>query len=200
MNNRLQGLDNWIFHPSLNNPLAQGMGEHKLPNMDTNSTDALPRNVAEEVSRLCACFNLRKLSRAVTQIYDDALRPIGIRSGQSSILMALNAHEQCTIHQLSQILCVDRTSLSRNLKPLSRRGLIVIRPGMHDKRTRLLRLSPEGHQKLLEAYPCWEQAQRKITELLGKDGLNNLVSELNEALGKLQQEFNPDNEAESDVA
>ena len=149
-------------------------------------SENLPENVAQEVSRICACLNLRKVTRAVTQIYDDALRGIDLRSGQFSILMALNSHGPCTIHQLSEVICVDRTSLSRNLKPLSRRELITIKAGRHDRRTRLLSLTASGREKLLEAYPMWERAQKQITDVLGDDDLAGLLNYLNRSLNKLR--------------
>lgn len=157
---------------------------------------ALPENVAHEVSRICACLNLRKVTRSVTQIYDDALRSVNLRSGQYSILIALNAHDPCTIHQLSEIICVDRTSLSRNLKPLERRGLIEIKPGRHDKRTRMLNLTEKGIDKLHEAYPLWDEAQKEVTKIIGDDELMTLLDYLNCSLNKLRDagvEVQPEN-------
>ena len=83
----------------------------------------------------CACFNLRKAARAVTQLYDDALRPAGILATQLPLLIATGRLERVTISQLAEAMVMDRTTLTRNLRPLERDGLVRTKPGK-DRRVR----------------------------------------------------------------
>src|SRR5919199_3046684 len=114
-----------------------------------------------EVARACACANLRKAARAVTQVFDEALAPSGLRVTQFTLLVTSRLSGESTINELAERMAMDRTTLSRNLKPLVRNGLLEVRPG-EDGRTRLVRLTPAGKQALEEAYPFWQQAQQGI--------------------------------------
>ncbi|HEY9847811.1 MAG TPA: MarR family transcriptional regulator, partial [Candidatus Caenarcaniphilales bacterium] len=93
-----------------------------------------------QISQVCACFNLRKASRAVTQLYDKVLQPSGLLATQFTLLSAIALTGSVTITRLAQELVMDRTTLARNLKPLERQGLIQIKPGQ-DQRTRIVTLT-----------------------------------------------------------
>src|SRR5918994_5013719 len=96
----------------------------------------------EEVARACACANLRKAARAVTQLFDAALAPSGLKSTQFTLLVTSRLSGEATINGLAERMAMDRTTLSRNLKPLVRDGLLEVSPG-GDGRTRLVRISLE---------------------------------------------------------
>ncbi len=134
-----------------------------------------------EVGRRCACFNLRRVTRAVTQVYDEYLRPTGLRVTQFSVLVALRNLHQSTVNQLADKLVVDRTTLTRNLKPLEDAGLVRTRPG-EDRRVREIFLTAAGEEKLQEALPLWRDAQTQMRRALGRERLERLLSDLSTTL------------------
>ncbi len=130
--------------------------------------------------RECVCGNLRKATRSVTKLYDEAYRPIGIRSTQLPLLVAafLRSH---TVTSLAEDLALDRTTLSRNLIPLERKRWIEIAPG-DDRRTREIRITEEGRDVVRRAVPLWERAQGRASEVLDAEGLEQLLADLQSAL------------------
>jgi len=125
----------------------------------------------------CVCFNIRKASRVVTQIYDEIMQKTGLRGTQFTILANIAGYQLLTISVLAEKLVMDRTTLTRNLKPLEKQELIVITPG-EDRRTRAVQLSASGHETLASALPLWREAQQKITKQMGKQRLSHLIEEL----------------------
>ena len=132
---------------------------------------------AREVSQTCAAFNLRKAMRAVSQLYDDALRPIGLRGTQFTLLTAIRLMQPATVNEIAASLGMDRTTLTRNLRPLEREGLIRISEGA-DRRVREITLTKEGGARLGRAYPLWKEVQEKIVGGLGVERFAHLVDEL----------------------
>ncbi|MGW9528549.1 MarR family winged helix-turn-helix transcriptional regulator [Paenibacillus terrae] len=122
---------------------------------------------------------MKKASRFITSLYDEYLRPIGLRSTQLSLLMALEQAGTVTITRLSQILLMDRTTLQRDLKPLERQGWVSITEG-EDRRKRLIALTPEGRNLLKRALPLWEQAQIRIRDYMGDERYINLLGQLSD--------------------
>lgn len=117
----------------------------------------------------CLFFPTRTAARVVTRFYDDALRPTGLRSTQASVLAMVAARDETSITALADELDMDRTTLTRNLRPLERRKLLSISPeGAH--RTRLVRLTPQGTAMLAEVGAQWEKAQSALERSLGPDG------------------------------
>src|SRR5947207_13338538 len=100
--------------------------------------DDLPFETTLEVRDTCLCLHLQRAARAVARRFDAALRPLGLTNGQFSLLMSLNRPETASIGSVSASLAMDRTTLTANLKPLERRGLVAIGSGDADKRTRRL--------------------------------------------------------------
>jgi DNA-binding MarR family transcriptional regulator len=139
---------------------------------DTNTTNL--EGCAE-----CACFNLRKASRAITQLFDRALQPGGLRGTQFSILAVLFFIGSSTVTRLSNNLVMDRTTLTRNLRPLEHKGYIIITAG-RDLRTRTVELTENGVKALGEAYPLWKEVQTKIIQKLGRKRFQSLISDLSE--------------------
>jgi DNA-binding MarR family transcriptional regulator len=133
-----------------------------------------------EIAESCTNFNLRKVSRAVGAVYDVALRPAGLRGTQFNLLVALALHETTTVMRLAKTLATDRTSLTRALAPLERDGLIES-CASEDGRERLLSLTRDGARRLSEAVQRWEQAQKRIVEVLGGTGWRQLTTSLKSA-------------------
>jgi DNA-binding MarR family transcriptional regulator len=129
----------------------------------------------------CTCFNLRKATRAVTQLYDDALRPSGLRCTQFSLLTLLRASGTVAMTKLAEDAVMDRTTLARNLEILERDGLVRIRPG-EDARVREIELTRAGVAKLEEAFPLWRKAQRTVADGLGAGRMNRLLADLSLAV------------------
>jgi DNA-binding MarR family transcriptional regulator len=130
-----------------------------------------------EVARACACANLRKAARALTQLFDEALAPSGLRVTQFTLLVTSRLMGESTINELAERMAMDRTTLSRNLKPLVRSGLLEVRPGK-DGRTRLVRITQAGEQALEEAYPLWHGAQQETVSALGEERHEALLGDV----------------------
>lgn len=121
-----------------------------------------------EVAAGCACKNLRRTARAVTQLYDETLRPSGLRVTQFTLLVAVAVSQPVPITRLADALALDRTTLARDLKPLTERGLVEVAAG-EDRRVRVVRLTRQGHQAIGRAYPLWRRAQARLVEAAGPD-------------------------------
>jgi DNA-binding MarR family transcriptional regulator len=134
----------------------------------------------------CTCLNLRKASRVITQLFDQVLQPSGILANQFTLLAALSVAQSVSITRLAQELVMDRTTLTRNLKPLEREGLIRIEPGQ-DQRVRVVSLTKKGRAALAKALPLWQQAQTKVIEELGQDRWQTLLSYLSDTVSLLRE-------------
>lgn len=130
-----------------------------------------------EIEATCACSNVRKAARAVTQLFDEVLQPTGLRSTQFTLLVAVALLGEAPMTQLSRALVMDRTTLARNLKPCVRQGLLTIEAGA-DRRRHLVRLTECGRQALATALPYWEQAQHQVVTRLGQEQWHALLAEL----------------------
>jgi DNA-binding MarR family transcriptional regulator len=142
-----------------------------------------PRNrelAPQQLSRVatsCACFSLRKATRVITQLYDDLLRPSGIRSTQLTLLALLAGHGPMRITELAEASVTDRTTLTRNLAVLEAEGLVRTSVGQ-DARVRLVEITPGGRERLASALPLWERAQALVAERLGETRVQRLRSDL----------------------
>ncbi len=127
------------------------------------STDIpLPFEITHRIRDTCLCLHLQRAARAVARRFDAALRPVELTSGQFSLLMSLNRQEPPSIGKLSALLAMDRTTLTANLKPLERRGLVNVAVDDRDKRGRRLSLTAAGRRVLAAAVPLWEKTQAQI--------------------------------------
>lgn len=139
-----------------------------------------------DIGRTCACFKVRKAARAVTKLYEEVLRPIGLRATQFSLLMAARVIGPVTVVKLAQITVMDRTTLTRNLQILEKRRLIEIKPG-EDRREREVTLTASGMEVLAKAVPLWEEAQDRVRQGLGEEKLRNLMDDLSEMISLLRE-------------
>ncbi|MGB8221402.1 MAG: MarR family winged helix-turn-helix transcriptional regulator [Polyangiales bacterium] len=126
----------------------------------------LPLEVTHEVRNRCLCLHLQRSARAIARRFDEALRPCGLTSGQFSLLISLNRPESPRINEVARLLAMDRTTLTANLKPLERRGLVEIVVDSDDRRRRRLRLTDEGRYILISALPVWRSTHAEIDRLL----------------------------------
>jgi DNA-binding MarR family transcriptional regulator len=136
-----------------------------------------------DIGQTCAVFNLRKASRVATQLYEEIMRPSGVLPTQFTLLVASRAWGPITISNMAEALVMDRTTLTRNLKPLEREGLLAVLPGHDDQRAREVSLTSKGLKQLKRALPLWNEAQHKIKESLGASRLDRLLGDLNAVVG-----------------
>ena len=120
----------------------------------------------EELLARCACFDLRKATRAVSRLYDDCLRPLGLNITQYSLLRVIESEPQISVSTLGRYMVMDRTSVTRALVPLERDGLVHSGVGS-DKRTRIVVLTKQGAKLLASARPRWDEAQKTFLNLIG---------------------------------
>jgi DNA-binding MarR family transcriptional regulator len=130
-----------------------------------------------EACSQCACFNLRKATRALTQLYDRSLRPYGLRAAQFQVLAVIGGRGPVNISDLAKALVMDRTTVSRELAPLERQGWVTVRAGK-DRRTRAVELTANGWRLLEDALPAWKQTQESVVEGLGIDSFGVLLEKL----------------------
>lgn len=126
----------------------------------------------------CNCLALRQATRHLTQFYDQHLAPAGLRNTQFSILVKLRRQGPMTINALARELVMDRTTLGRTMLPLARDGLISIKDAASDRRSRELRLTPYGAERVRIAAKLWSVAQAQFEEVFGGDRASRLRNEL----------------------
>jgi DNA-binding MarR family transcriptional regulator len=138
----------------------------------------LPFEITLEVRDTCLCLHLRRAARAVARRFDAALRPLELTNGQFSLLMSLNRPDPPSISSVSALLAMDRTTLTANLKPLERRGLVEVTADDADKRTRRIALTSAGRALLVAACPVWRQTHAAVDQLLTGSSPDRLRTDL----------------------
>lgn len=141
------------------------MSKAKSP--DAAST-AVPFETTLHVRDHCLCLATRQAARAISRRFDEAFRPLGLTGGQFSLLMSLNRPAPPTLGSVAALLAMDRTTLTANLKPLERRGLVTSHADPDDRRSRRLALTDAGREMLRAALPLWERAQAELNRLLAE--------------------------------
>src|SRR5262245_50992858 len=145
--------------------------------MDNATTSSI-----DTIARTCIAVRLRLLNRVVTNFYDDTLRPLGLKVSQLNLLIVAARLGLARPAQVCEILHLDASTLSRNVKPLQAHGWLEVVPEA-DARAQPFRLTPQGKRLIEKAVPAWEEAQRRATELLGEEG----TALLDRAARKLRQ-------------
>jgi DNA-binding MarR family transcriptional regulator len=132
----------------------------------------------------CMCANFRRTSRALTQFYETALRPLGLHSTQLTILQVLSRAGEVSQGQLGEMLAMDSTSLTRTLAVMGRQDWLAERRGK-DRRERRLRLSSAGEAQLRRAQPVWDKVQSRLRRKLGQQTWNDLLQLTHQVTGLL---------------
>ena len=127
----------------------------------------------------CTLLGIRQASRAITQVYDAAFAPIGLKGNQFTLLAAISKMGEPTITRLGEGLVTDRTTLTRNLAPLERAGLVRVEVGA-DRRSRIVTVTPRGAELLAKAYPLWKRAQARVVGAMGRSRWRGLRDHLSE--------------------
>ncbi len=137
------------------------------------ATPATISDIADNTAADCLATRVRQLSRIVTRVYDDALRPLGITASQYTLLAQLASRDGITAVEIGGDLDIEKSTLSRNLKRLLALGHLIMDPPA-GRRGRGLHLTPKGQAVLKEAYPVWLNAQTKATTALGSAARGSL--------------------------
>lgn len=130
------------------------------------------------------CFNLRRASRLITQVYDEAIRTTGFRTTQLALLGATTYCQPMTVSCLAECVGMDRTTLTRNLRPLEKKGLVKVLVG-NDRREREVVLTVKGKELMNRVLPIMKKVHDKITNLLGQARVERLIRDLNSALDQV---------------
>lgn len=125
----------------------------------------------------CACASLRRAARAVTQLYDDALRGSDLRSTQFTLLQVVDRRGEMTQGELGALLAIDSTTLTRTLGPLAKQGLLRARRG-DDKRERIWTITAAGKRRLASLAPAWVAVQSRLREELSDVPWDRLLTDL----------------------
>ena len=129
----------------------------------------------------CACFNFRKASRAITRFFDECLEPVGLRSTQLSLLIAIDSLDAPSMACLAEELVLEPSTLARNVKPLEKAGLIEIQKGVGGRR-KIAKLTQKGEETLQQAVPYWEKAQNAVLQHFPGDTWPKLMDSLSQAV------------------
>lgn len=138
------------------------------------------KEIADSTATSCLATRVRQLSRIVTRVYDDAMRPLGITASQYTLLAQLAARDGITAVEIGHELDIEKSTLSRNLKRLLALGHIIMDPPA-GRRGRGLHLTPKGQAVLVDAFPIWLDAQRRATKAMGTESRDILDGLLKQA-------------------
>jgi DNA-binding MarR family transcriptional regulator len=139
---------------------------------------SVPFDQTHYVRDHCLCLAAQRTARRLARRFDEALRPVGLTSGQFSLLMSLNRPQPPSMGAVAATLAMDRTTLTANLKPLERRGFIARGGDPADKRAKLLRLTETGSNALAAALPIWTRMHEQIDNQLPEGSCADLRSAL----------------------
>jgi DNA-binding MarR family transcriptional regulator len=138
----------------------------------------VPFETTRFVRDACLCLHLQRAARALARRFDEAFRPLGLTSGQYSLMMSLNRPEPPSIGSVASLLAMDRTTLTAALKPLRRRGLVTVMIDADDRRGRRLKLTGAGRTLLARAVPVWRRTHAEIEQVLPRAGADRLRRDL----------------------
>ncbi len=176
-----------LFRPAGNTPLFSSEMLLDKPQISAYTLfmppriPTLPPLAGDTTLEACACATLRETSRTLTRRYDEALKPSGLLATQYIVLVAIQKEQPATISQLAEMLAMDRTTLTRNLKPLETSGLIVSGKG-DDQRQHVVSLTLKGKAAMEKAFPLWHKAQTHIAATLGITRFKRLLADLKEVV------------------
>ena len=137
-----------------------------------------PFETTLHVRDTCLCLHTQRAARALARRFDDAFRPLGLSNGQFSLLMSLNRPEPASMGSVAALLAMDRTTLTANLKPLARRGLVKVTVDKEDRRSRRLTLTPAGRALLMAAVPVWKKTHAAVERMLARSSPDDLRASL----------------------
>jgi DNA-binding MarR family transcriptional regulator len=144
---------------------------------------------ARRISEDCSCNRARQAARTLTKLYDELMRPSGLLLSQATLLVAIArfGEQGANMARLADVLVMDRTTLTRNLRPLESAGLLRVARAPNDDRLRVLFLTRAGERKIEAAYPLWERAQQVVRKGFGERRADTVRDDLAELVGAMQE-------------
>jgi DNA-binding MarR family transcriptional regulator len=145
--------------------------------------------LALKIAKECSGVRIRQASRLLTRVYDDALRPLGINESQLSVLtaIAIFGERGATMGALASALLMDRTTLTRNVQPLEKAGLLLVARSAEDARARVVILTRAGERAIESAAPLWELAQKQVRRALGAPLFEAFRSRLDDVIARAEE-------------
>jgi DNA-binding MarR family transcriptional regulator len=143
----------------------------------------LDQELVREVEAACICLRVQRASRAVGRRFDNAFRGLGLTNWQFTLLIALESIEQPSVNELATELAMDRTTMTRNLRVLERRGLLAIGADAHDGRVKRVSLTPQGRALLARAVERWREVNQAVRDDIPASTLPAMWQAL-EAIGR----------------
>jgi len=140
--------------------------------------------IGDDVKNVCACFQLRKAARAITQLYDGYIHKAGVTPNQFSLLMVAYQAGELSPSEMARIAVLDKTTLTRNLRLLEKQGLLETTPSQTDRRAKVIRITPAGIETLRRVMPHWEAAQKQLAESLGSGNFDRLMASLEQVIAR----------------
>jgi len=133
----------------------------------------------------CTGFNLKKATRVIQNLFDEAFKPVGLEGTQYTVLGHIFVHGPISLTKVAEIMHVDRTTLARNLSPLEKKGLVEIKPGS-DRRAKIITVTDKGKGVLAKALPLWKKTQKKIKDTLGIDNWESMIANLSGLVSQIK--------------
>lgn len=143
-----------------------------------SNSPEIPYSTTLLVRDTCLCLHVQRAARALARLFDDALRPVGLTNGQFSLMMSLNRPEPPPMGPVANLLAMDQTTLTAALKPLERKGWVLVTANPGDRRRKLLNLTPEGRSVLAAALPIWESTHARLEAKLPEGDAGRLRRDL----------------------
>lgn len=135
-------------------------------------------NEMDYIIQFCACANLRKAARIITQSYEKQMQSTGLKVTQYYMLVNVAHHKKISISKLGEIMLLDQTTITRNVNVLKKSSYVNITRDKNDSRTKSISITDIGLAKLEEATPMWLQIQDKVENNMGKDKYKDLLEKL----------------------
>ena len=135
-------------------------------------------NEMDYIIQFCACANLRKLARIITQVYEKQMQSTGLKVTQYYMLVNIARHKEVSVSMLGEIMLLDQTTITRNVNTLKKNGYVNITKDKNDLRTKSISITDIGLAKLEEATPIWFQIQEKVENGMGKEKYKDLLETL----------------------
>ena len=157
---------------------AQGAYTHIGAEIMDKKNTTVDIKQCQEFGKTCVVYNLRRASRAVTQLYEEHLKPSGLLPTQFTLLAAVRVMGPVQMSRIAKELVLDRTTLTRNLRPLEREGLLEIAYSKSDQRLREISITNKGMKKLNQAIPCWQEAQNLTKKILSTTRIDRMLGDL----------------------
>lgn len=128
------------------------------------------KDACKKIARECTAVRMRLINRVITSVYDDALRRLGLTVNQLNLLVAVCRMERVNAKQVGRVLQMDASTLSRNLDRMRKEGWLRLVAG-EDARSRNLKITAKGERLMVKAFPAWEEAQKRVSVLLGAENV-----------------------------